>query len=161
MGAIRDSDFGPSANSELPRAILICSSYRLVSTIGNRESGHRERRESWETRPGEGCIPAGIGRTGIIQEVSAAAPLRIPCDVFNGRVSGGDLNQCLVLMQKVPVTRAPRQRGISNEELPISLETPGSSGDRPIRSAAWPKAPFAFDGGKERTYGESSARRRV
>jgi len=35
------------------------------------------------TSPAKGTYRPGIGRTSIIQEVSAAAPLRIPCDVFN------------------------------------------------------------------------------
>lgn len=77
------------------------------------------------TPPAKGTYRPGIGRTSIIQEVSAAAPLRIPCDVFNGEsaaavaamaaatatVAGALINVC-VLMQKVPVTRAHRQRGL-------------------------------------------------
>lgn len=63
----------------------------------------------------KGTYHPGVGRTSIIQEVSAAAPLRIPCDVFNGEsvtVAAGALINVCVLMRKVPVTRAHRQQGL-------------------------------------------------
>jgi len=82
------------------------------------------RRKAIEMRPAKGTCRPGIGRTSIIQEVSAAAPLRIPRDVFNGesaRCGGGNLNQCPSTYAEDDACAPPVA---SNEELPISFKTP-------------------------------------
>jgi len=102
--------------------ILICSSsYRIVSTlwIGKAPVTNRSVRDV----PTKGTYHPGIGRTSIIQEVSAAAPLRIPCDVFNRESRGGGLNQCLRTYAEGAGDACAPPTGTSNEELPISLKT--------------------------------------
>jgi len=106
--------------------ILICSSsYRIVSTLWIRKAPVRSR--SVRDAPTKGTYHPGIGRTSIIQEVSAAAPLRIPCDVFNGESrgdgGGGGLNQCLRTYAEGADDACAPPTGTSNEELPISLKT--------------------------------------
>lgn len=149
----------PSSHS---RSSLIYSDSRerLSNFIERCEAGKR-----WSTRGlGQESAKdevhthgAGIGRTSIIQEISAAAPLRISHDVFNRESTVAALSWSMsgILMQKLCQWRTRTRSPMPKEKLLISKTpinwAPASTGR--VSERAGHKSPSRFvPRGKERRF---------